>query len=37
MQVFKENSFHKMVYEIKAYDLITEKILKVYLLVTLSP
>lgn len=37
MLLFKENSFHKMVYEIKAYDLITEKILKAFLLVTLSP
>lgn len=34
--LLKENSLHKMVCEIKAYDLITEKILKAYLLVTLS-
>lgn len=26
--LFKENGFHKMVYEIKAYDLIMGKILK---------
>lgn len=35
--LFKENSLHKMVYEIRAYDLIMGKILKAKLLVTTAP